>query len=136
MNQHTGITRSTRYTEGYVGTETATTLTRYSVRHCRTVRATHSLDVACTTLLRIPRMAMNMRTLSMHRQRLHVTRLLSLTMLLTCVVQSTCAEAPDQPGQPRTTIELTLVDDRAIGYATYQSHNQKVVSNPWGIFIT
>ena len=72
----------------------------------------------------------------MHRQRLHVTRLLSLTMILTCVVKSACGAPPDQPGPPQTTIELTLVDDRAIGYATYQSHNQKVVSNPWGIFIT
>ncbi len=33
-------------------------------------------------------------------------------------------------------IELTLVDDHAIGYATFQSHNQKVVSNSQGIFIT
>jgi hypothetical protein len=33
-------------------------------------------------------------------------------------------------------IELTLIDDHAIGYATFQSHNQKVVSNQNGIFIT
>lgn len=33
-------------------------------------------------------------------------------------------------------IKLTLVDDHAIGYATFQSHNQKVVSNSQGIFIT
>ncbi|MCI0332351.1 MAG: hypothetical protein L0228_03895 [Planctomycetes bacterium] len=33
-------------------------------------------------------------------------------------------------------VELTLVDERAIAFATFQSHNQKVVSNPEGIFIT
>jgi hypothetical protein len=32
-------------------------------------------------------------------------------------------------------IELTLVDDRAIAFATFQSHNQKVVSNDQGVFI-
>ena len=35
-----------------------------------------------------------------------------------------------------TAIELTLVDDEAIAFATFQSHNQKVVSNQNGIFIT
>lgn len=35
-----------------------------------------------------------------------------------------------------TSIELTLVDDDAIAFATFQSHNQKVVSNRHGIFIT
>ncbi len=33
-------------------------------------------------------------------------------------------------------IELTLVDGQATGYATFQSHNQKVVSNRRGIFMT
>lgn len=33
-------------------------------------------------------------------------------------------------------IELTLVDDEAIAFATFQSHNQKVVSNENGIFVT
>jgi hypothetical protein len=33
-------------------------------------------------------------------------------------------------------IELTLVDDGAIAFATFQSHNQKVVSNEHGVFIT
>lgn len=33
-------------------------------------------------------------------------------------------------------VQLTLIDDHAIGYATFQSHNQKVVSNAGGIFIT
>jgi len=35
-----------------------------------------------------------------------------------------------------TLIKLTLVDSTATGYATFQSHNQKVVSNNNGIFIT
>lgn len=33
-------------------------------------------------------------------------------------------------------IDVTLVHDHAIGYATFQSHNQKVVNNRHGIFIT
>ncbi|MBM4075266.1 MAG: hypothetical protein FJ267_06445, partial [Planctomycetes bacterium] len=33
-------------------------------------------------------------------------------------------------------IQLSQVDDRAIAYATFQSHNQKVVSNRHGIFLT
>jgi hypothetical protein len=33
-------------------------------------------------------------------------------------------------------IELTLVDDEAIAFATFQSHNQKVASNENGIFVT
>jgi hypothetical protein len=37
---------------------------------------------------------------------------------------------------PPLPIELTLVDDEAIAFATFQSHNQKVVSNENGIFIT
>jgi hypothetical protein len=36
---------------------------------------------------------------------------------------------------PRS-IELTLVDDQAIAFATFQSHNQKVISNRGGIFVT
>lgn len=43
----------------------------------------------------------------------------------------------DQPDAPLPgSIELTLVDDEAIGYATFQSHNQKVVSNRHGIYLT
>jgi hypothetical protein len=42
--------------------------------------------------------------------------------------------------EPRRAIlgpmELTQIDDEAIAYATFQSHNQKVVSNRHGIFIT
>lgn len=33
-------------------------------------------------------------------------------------------------------VEFTLLDADATGYATFQSHNQKVVSNPYGIFTT
>ena len=34
------------------------------------------------------------------------------------------------------TVEVTCVDDRACGYGTFQSHNQKVVSNANAIFMT
>ncbi|MDP7254340.1 MAG: hypothetical protein QGF00_32375, partial [Planctomycetota bacterium] len=33
-------------------------------------------------------------------------------------------------------IDIVCVDDDAFGYATFQSHNQKVVENRNGIFIT
>jgi len=46
------------------------------------------------------------------------------------------ARASDPSPQELAPIELTLVDDHAIGYGTFQSHNQKVVSNQNGIFIT
>lgn len=44
------------------------------------------------------------------------------------------AESQSLPGL--TTIETVCVDDNATGYATFQSHNQKVVSNRNGIFMT
>ncbi|MBN1351870.1 BNR-4 repeat-containing protein, partial [candidate division KSB1 bacterium] len=44
------------------------------------------------------------------------------------------AQAQNYPGL--TQIELTLVDSAATGYATFQSHNQKIVSNENGIFMT
>ena len=37
---------------------------------------------------------------------------------------------------PLASIEMTQLDDDAIAYATFQSHNQKVVSNDWRIFTT
>ena len=39
-------------------------------------------------------------------------------------------------GQPVTPIEMVCVDDDATGYATFQSHNQKIVANSYGIFMT
>ena len=46
------------------------------------------------------------------------------------------AWAFDPPATELAPIELTLIDDHAIGYGTFQSHNQKVVSNANGIFMT
>ncbi len=47
-----------------------------------------------------------------------------------CVLVALCgAAAPAK-------IELTLVDGEATGYGTFQSHNQKVLSNGGGIFMT
>ena len=43
----------------------------------------------------------------------------------------------DEPAAtPPRPIELTQVEAKAIAYATFQSHNQKVVSNRYGIFLT
>ena len=44
------------------------------------------------------------------------------------------SQAGQSPGL--TEVELSCVDDEAVGYATFQSHNQKVISNGHGIFIT
>jgi len=62
-----------------------------------------------------------------------------LRRLLLCVIVSGMARFTlgDEPAaSPLIPIELTQVDDQAIAYATFQSHNQKVVSNRHGIFIT
>lgn len=48
------------------------------------------------------------------------------------MVSQASADRPATPGG----VELTCVDDRACGYATFQSHNQKVVANAGGIFMT
>jgi len=41
-----------------------------------------------------------------------------------------------QLGKPLVKIDVTRIDDDAIGYATFQSHNQKVTSNDRSIFMT
>lgn len=41
-----------------------------------------------------------------------------------------------EPSPDITAIQLTCVDSNATGYGTFQSHNQKVVSNRRGIFMT
>jgi hypothetical protein len=46
------------------------------------------------------------------------------------------AEGPSTTGDGLATIELTCVDPEATGYGTFQSHNQKVVANRRGIFMT
>jgi NHL repeat len=59
--------------------------------------------------------------------------------LLLCMIASGRAglSSAIEPAAPSLIpIELTQVDDKAIAYATFQSHNQKVVSNRHGIFIT
>jgi len=43
-------------------------------------------------------------------------------------------EQEGREAQPR--IELACIDDEAIGYVTFQSHNQKILSNRHGIFLT
>ncbi|MEX0612016.1 MAG: hypothetical protein WD229_07835, partial [Pirellulales bacterium] len=50
---------------------------------------------------------------------------------LICWPVAVCAQEPVP-----LPIELTPVDDQAIAFATFQSHNQKAVSNAEGIFIT
>ena len=71
-----------------------------------------------------------------HRRLFRASRLLTLTIILTFAVDSALSDPPSQADQRQATIELTLVDNQTIGYATFSSHNQKVVSSPWGVFIT
>ena len=52
-------------------------------------------------------------------------------LLASCVPGALAAQSSCFPE-----IELTLVDDEAIPAATFQSHNQKVLSNQHGIFMT
>lgn len=59
--------------------------------------------------------------------------------LLLCIILPQIGRSAhgDEPApSPLVPIELTQVEDHAIAYATFQSHNQKVVSNRHGIFIT
>ncbi len=73
-------------------------------------------------------------------------RLMKVLMHLSCKVgviaaligQAYCApSATAQTSRPRyVPVELTCVDEKAIGYATFQSHNQKVVANKLGLFMT
>ncbi|HJN15678.1 MAG TPA: hypothetical protein QGH10_09320 [Armatimonadota bacterium] len=56
-----------------------------------------------------------------------------LGLLMACGLEAANAQGGD--GALRK-IELTCVDADATGYGTFQSHNQKVVSNASGIFMT
>jgi hypothetical protein len=63
----------------------------------------------------------------------------SLIGLWLCVVvpgMGRLSKGAEPAAPPLVPIELTQVEDKAIAYATFQSHNQKVVSNRHGIFIT
>ena len=63
-------------------------------------------------------------------------RLVYAALFATTVALTNGAEpaSPTTPGV--TSIQLTCVDPQATGYGTFQSHNQKVVSNRRGIFMT
>lgn len=61
-----------------------------------------------------------------------LTRFAVLWLVALCAVHESLRAAE----QTTVPIELTLVDDQAIAFATFQSHNQKVVSSTAGIFIT
>lgn len=67
----------------------------------------------------------------------NVRRLFKLLLLSGTVLGTAWNGCGDEPAEPPLApIELTSVDDGAIAYATFQSHNQKVVSNRHGIFVT
>src|SRR5262249_29795016 len=68
---------------------------------------------------------------------LNIRRLLRALLLCMTVPGTAGFSRGDEPAaSPLRPIELTQVDAKAIAYATFQSHNQKVVSNRYGIFIT
>ena len=54
----------------------------------------------------------------------------ALTLMVGMMVSGPVSAAPLVP------IEITLVDNNATFYGTFQSHNQKIVSNDYGIFMT
>jgi len=63
-------------------------------------------------------------------------------LFLIALAAASAHGAPGRPDKAReslpglTRIQLVCVDERATGYGTFQSHNQKVVSNAQGIFMT
>src|SRR5947208_1019140 len=66
------------------------------------------------------------------------TAILSVLVLLTLAIfggSETSRAAAEQSTAP-SKIEITCVDSEATGYGTFQSHNQKVLSNANGIFMT
>ncbi|MBM4080371.1 MAG: hypothetical protein FJ278_11780 [Planctomycetes bacterium] len=65
----------------------------------------------------------------MNRPTLFRRRLLPVASAALCVSQAALSAAP-------LAIETTLVDSSAISFGTFQSHNQKVVHNARGIFMT
>jgi hypothetical protein len=68
---------------------------------------------------------------------LNIPRLLRSLLLCMTVPGMAAFSRGDEPAASGPLpIELTQVDAKAIAYATFQSHNQKVVSNRYGIFIT
>ncbi len=66
--------------------------------------------------------------------RSRASAMVSASVFLLFANAALLAEGAVQGGL--TTAETILVDDNAAGYATFQSHNQKVVSNKNGIFMT
>src|ERR1051326_8839477 len=60
----------------------------------------------------------------------------SSRLLCLPLASSALAAQPSDPSPGLTRIELTCVDAQAIGYGTFQSHNQKVIANRRGIFMT
>ena len=60
----------------------------------------------------------------------------SRLLLSTLLLLPLCALWSQDEPRPGASFHLTLVDDEATGYATFQSHNQKVVAGAGGIFMT
>ena len=66
-----------------------------------------------------------------HERTAHMRALvISVTLLRVASAAGVESDTPDL-----ASVEVVLVDDEATGYATFQSHNEKVVSNQHGIFL-
>lgn len=61
---------------------------------------------------------------------------LAIGWALTAALAACGAWAQDSTGWGLTPFHLAVIDSEATGYGTFQSHNQKVVSNANGIFTT
>jgi len=62
-----------------------------------------------------------------------MTHVRCVVLALLCVGNAFGEESPELP---MTGVELSVLDGDAIAFGTFQSHNQKVVSTPIGIFTT
>ena len=68
--------------------------------------------------------------------RLSLLAILTALAWLLLSASADASQSSSEPGSQLRTVELVCVDDKATGYGTFQSHNQKVVANRYGIFMT
>lgn len=64
-----------------------------------------------------------------------MNRILIQTALCGVFLITSPCRAEDSPPVSLADIDVKLVDDHAIAFATFQSHNQKIVSNRHGLFL-
>ena len=63
-------------------------------------------------------------------------KMIPIGFLLLAFLFGASAANFQSPQLPLAEVQLLLLDNDAIAYGTFQSHNQKVVSTPKGVFVT